>query len=198
VGRIKIDLLRDSGLIGAEVDASPRPCLAVSGAAHGWASAEWSSLGLSPDNDVVAINPGGRRAANRWPGRPALAHRIVASTRVQRLLLWGPGERELTEQVLAQCGPRAVLAPASSIEQLGALLARSALLIGSDSGARHIGVAVGTPTLTIRMGASPESWAYPGSGHRCVDATIHGGSDAVFARVFSAFEELMQQLCVHA
>lgn len=190
---IKIDLLREAGVIDATSLESARPFLAIGNHTHEWAAAAWDTLQLPDGKVVVAINPGARRADRRWPGFPALARRIAASTGASVLVLWGPGERELAEQIVAACEGGAVLAPATSIEQLGALLARCALLIGNDTSARHIAVAVGTPTLTISIDTTPSSWTYPGDGHRCVKASGDLSADQLFERVLVEFEGLLQE-----
>jgi ADP-heptose:LPS heptosyltransferase len=192
MGATKIALLREAGLVGVDVRDSPRPILAVSDAAHAWAAATWTDLGLD-DGQVVAINPGSRRADRRWAGFPALARRIVAATGAKVLVSWGPGERELAQAVVAGCDGGAVLAPATSIEQLGALLARCALLVGNDSAARHIAVAVDTPTLTISIGTTPETWTYPGPGHRCIESPDAAAGDDALARVCGVAEELLRE-----
>ncbi len=189
----KIDLLREAGVIAAAMQESPRPNLAISGPAHEWATAAWDSLGLPGGRVVVAINPGARRADRRWAGFAALARRIASSTGAPVLVLWGPGERELAEQVVAACEGSGVLAPATSIEQLGALLAHCALLIGNDTSARHIAVAVGTPTLTISIDTTPSTWTFPGPGHRCVKASGDTSSEALLERLLAEFERLVQE-----
>jgi ADP-heptose:LPS heptosyltransferase len=192
MGATKIALLREAGLVDVDDRDLPRPILAISDEAHAWAAATWTALGLD-GGQVVAINPGSRRADRRWAGFPALARRIVAATGAKVLVSWGPGERELAETVVAGCDGGAVLAPATSIEQLGALLARCALLVGNDSAARHIAVAVDTPTLTISIGTTPETWTYPGPGHRCIESPDAAAGDAAIARVFDAVEDVLRE-----
>jgi heptosyltransferase-3 len=189
----KLDLLRAAGVIDAHTLESPRPFLAISAQAQDWAMAAWNSLGLPGDKAVVALNPGARRADRRWTGFGALARRIASARGVPLLVLWGPGERELAEQVVAAGAGNAVLAPATSIEQLGALLARCALLIGNDTSARHIAVAVATPTLTISIDTTPATWTFPGPGHRCLKASGDGSGEALLERVVAEFEGLMQE-----
>jgi len=193
MGATKIALLREAGLVDVDDRDTPRPILAISDEAHAWAAAAWTALGLDGGQVVVAINPGSRRADRRWAGFPALAGRIVAATSARVLVTWGPGERELAQGVVAGCDGGAVLAPATSIEQLGALLARCALLAGNDSAARHIAVAVDTPTVTISIGTTPETWTYPGPGHRCIESADATAGDAAIARVFDAVAEVLRE-----
>jgi heptosyltransferase-3 len=187
---IKIDLLREAGVIDAATQESPRPFLAISGQAREWAAAAWDALALPGGRVVVAINPGARRADRRWTGFSALARRIASLTGAPVLVLWGPDERELAENVVAASEASAVLAPATSIEQLGALLAHCAVLIGNDTSARHVAVAVGTPTLTVSISTTPSTWTFPGPDHRCVEASGDVPGEDLIERLVAEFEAL--------
>src|SRR4051794_5545899 len=63
----------------------------------------------------------------------------------------------MAEQIVATSHGSALLAPRTSMTQLGELCRRAALFIGSDTGPMHLAVAVGTPTISMH-GPSRADW----------------------------------------
>jgi heptosyltransferase-3 len=106
---------------------------------------------------LVCINQGGGWYTKRW-GRErfaALADRLVNDYGARVVLAWGPGERGEVEELRGKMKQQALIPPATSLTQLGALLARCSLMITNDSGPMHIGAAVGTPILGIYGPTNP-------------------------------------------
>jgi len=81
------------------------------------------------------------------------------------VVAWGPtpGEREQALELVALGGPAAALAPETrSFADLAALLATSAVFIGSDSGPLHVASLLGTPVVQILGPTDPvENAPYP-------------------------------------
>lgn len=118
---------------------------------------------------VVAINPGARSPARRWP----VAHFAEVAAQLWRsgvgtlVLLGGPGEEHLAEEVAVRAGvPTINLAGRTSLGALAALLELSDLLVSNDTGTAHLGVAVGTRSVTIFGPADIRRWAP-------LDQTLH-------------------------
>ena len=63
----------------------------------------------------------------------------------------------LAEAIVAASGGRAVLAPPTTMTELGALCRRAAIFVGSDTGPMHLAVAVGAPTISLH-GPSRAEW----------------------------------------
>jgi lipopolysaccharide heptosyltransferase I len=106
----------------------------------------------------VILNPGAAWPNKRWPPE-RLAEVAVALNRrrgLPSLVIWGPGERELGEEVVARAGGAAVLAPRTSLADIVALARRAALMISGDTGPTHIGAAVGTPIVGLYGPTRPE------------------------------------------
>ena len=100
---------------------------------------------------IVCINSGGGWYTKRW-GRDrfaALADRVVDKWGAKIVLAWGPGQREEAEEIQRLMGGTALVPPATTLGQLGALLQRCSIVITNDSGPMHIAAAVGTPVLGI-------------------------------------------------
>lgn len=97
------------------------------------------------------INPGAAWPNKRWPPDrfAALAAAVRERFGLRSIVLWGPGEQPLAEQVANASGGAAELAPATEITDLFAIARRARILISGDTGPLHIGGAVGTPLVAL-------------------------------------------------
>ena len=107
--------------------------------------------GITRHDTLVAFNPGASRQDKRWPisHMRALAERLGAEPGVRVLLLWGPDEVHMARQIGAGLSTKAILAPPTDLDELTALLRRSALLVANDTGPLHLAAALGTPCLGL-------------------------------------------------
>ena len=105
---------------------------------------------------VIAINSGSSNGeARSWPpenfGR--LARQIVDRLDHQVLVMCGPKERPIAQEIVGRAGGRGVHSMAEQPLDLGtakACLARSRLMVSTDSGPRHVAAALGKPVITLR------------------------------------------------
>ena len=97
------------------------------------------------------INPGAAWPNKRWPADRygALAAAIQNRFGLRSLVLWGPGEEPLAEEVIQASGGAALPAPATTITDLFAIARHARVLISGDTGPLHIGGAVGTPLVAL-------------------------------------------------
>jgi heptosyltransferase I len=72
------------------------------------------------------------------------------------IVLWGPSERSLADEVVATSGGAAVLAPRTTIADIAALAREAAVMVSGDTGPTHIASAVGTPLVGIYGPTRPE------------------------------------------
>jgi len=104
------------------------------------------------------LNTGAAWPNKRWPA-PRLAG-LASQLRVRRglrsLVLWGPGERALAEEVVAKADGAALLAPQTTIADIAALAAAAAVMVSGDTGPTHIASAMGTPLVGIYGPTRPE------------------------------------------
>jgi ADP-heptose:LPS heptosyltransferase len=109
------------------------------------------SHGITPP--VITVNPFASRdsAFKRWPLERYAD--LIGTIRRERMgsviIIWGPGEREEAQRLAAMVGDGARLACQTDIAQLYALLARSAVYIGGDTGTTHLAAAAGVPVLCL-------------------------------------------------
>jgi heptosyltransferase-1 len=65
------------------------------------------------------------------------------------VVIQGPGERTLVEEVCCAAAPSTPLVMATSIEELMALLARARCVVAVDSGPLHLAAAMGAPVVGL-------------------------------------------------
>jgi ADP-heptose:LPS heptosyltransferase len=107
----------------------------------------------------VGVAPAGTWQAKTYPvaSFARVADRL-AQAGCTIILLWGPGERAIVDAAREAMQAPAVVAPATGLHELAALLGRLDLLLSNDSGVKHLAVARGTPTLTLFGPTSPVNW----------------------------------------
>jgi heptosyltransferase-1 len=97
------------------------------------------------------LNPGAQWPHKRWP--PSRLGRVAAVLRerhgLMSVALWGDGERELADDVVARADGAAIVSPRASIADLVALARGAAVMVSGDTGPAHIAAAVGTPIVGI-------------------------------------------------
>lgn len=119
---------------------------------------------------LLACLPTGSWPAKTWaPDRFAAAMDVLADAGTV-VWLWGPGERDRVEAARALMRRPSLLAPPTGWQELGALLQRCALLVGNDSGPKHLAAAVGVPTVTVYGPTHPKTWHPPTGPHRVIEA----------------------------
>jgi ADP-heptose:LPS heptosyltransferase len=119
----------------------------------------------------VACLPTGTWPAKTWPPERFTAAMAALARDFAVVWLWGPGERDRVQACRARMKAPSHLAPATGWQELGALLSRSALWIGNDSGPKHLAVALGVPTVTVFGPTHPRTWHPPEGPHAAVEVT---------------------------
>lgn len=106
------------------------------------------------------LNPGAGWPSKMWPAERygELARHLYSVHGMRSIAVWGlPAELPLAEMIVTASDGHAILAPPTSMLELGALCRRAALFVGSDTGPMHLAVAVGTPTISMH-GPSRADW----------------------------------------
>jgi lipopolysaccharide heptosyltransferase II len=107
------------------------------------------------------VNPGLTLLAKRWPPDrwAALADRFIDEHGAQILLIGGPGDEGVAEQVKSAMYRQAIdLTGKLDLGETAALLERCTLFIGHDTGVMHLAVAVGTPVVAIFGPSDPKMY----------------------------------------
>ena len=112
---------------------------------------QWLGALRLPEPPVV-INPGAGWASKRWPTErfAALARALHRRHGIRPLVVWGGGaERALADRIAADACGEALVAPDTSLQDLGELFRLSRLVISGDTGPLHLAAAVGTPCVGL-------------------------------------------------
>ena len=135
---------------------------------------------LPPGREVVALGPTANWPPKAWPAENfAALFAALASGPLPGavpVVLAGPGtqEREMAAPLLALLPQAIDLCGALTLPEAAAVLARSAIYIGNDSGLMHLAAAAGAPTLGL-FGPTPVA-QYAPAGRRTAVACSPSGA----------------------
>jgi predicted lipopolysaccharide heptosyltransferase III len=120
-----------------------------------------SGLGIRPDRAFVVLQPGARYWFKAWPCErfAELADRLAEQYRFQIVIGGTQQEAGLAQQIVHAAKSRPVsMAGLAGVRTFAAVLKRSALFVGNDSGAMHIATAVGAPVVALFGPSNPAEW----------------------------------------
>ena len=131
---------------GAPAAAGPRP------GSHGTGSPGVGS------RSFLAIHPGGSKAPRAWHAErfAELARALADERGFVPLVVGDEGDAAAGAEIARAVPGTVVAAGRTTVRRMGALIERSALFVGNDSGPMHIAGAVGTPTVAIFGPGTPE------------------------------------------
>lgn len=152
-------LVRPLGCSGTD----RRTELHVSGEDQRLAAACLEELGFSGERPLVVLNAGAATTATkRWPVEQAssAARQLAEELSCNVLVHCGPSEREVAKQIEDSAGSDFVrsMGRVASLP-LGlsrGVIARSRLVVSTDSGPRHIGVALNKPVIALFGSIDPK------------------------------------------
>ncbi|MFM8635597.1 MAG: glycosyltransferase family 9 protein [Planctomycetia bacterium] len=128
------------------------------------------------DTAPVILNPGAGWASKRWPTDrfAAVARLLWQRHGLRSLVVWGGAEeRAAAESIMAEADGAAVMAPPTTLQDLGELCRLGRLFISSDTGPLHLAAAIGTPCVGL-FGPVPASRNGPyGPQHVSVEPPAH-------------------------
>ena len=152
---------RHFGVISRHVatDTPPAARIWLSAAEHRYADEQLAGL---PGERWLALAPGARWPPKCWPWQNfrALLNRLTEEFDAV-ILLGDTGERAACQHIMDNLPLPAInLAGKTDLLQATAVLSRSSLFTGNDSGPGHIAAAAGTPTVTLFGPGDPARY-YP-------------------------------------
>ncbi|HUI31787.1 MAG TPA: glycosyltransferase family 9 protein [Candidatus Acidoferrales bacterium] len=105
----------------------------------------------------VTINIGGGWEIKRWKADQFIDLCLMIHDRLNLdvVILYGPSEKVEAEDISSSSN--SILAPETSLHEMGAIMDESLLLITNDSGPMHIAAALDIPTLAIFGPTNPRS-----------------------------------------
>ena len=145
-----------------EVRGAREPTVALRAAAVCWREKFWLDHGLG-ERPVLTVAPGSGAREKNWPAEFFLevVHWWAAATGGAVVLLIGPVEQERggIDALRENC----LVASGLSLAQAAALLSRSDVCLGNDSGMAHLAAALGVRTVALFGPSDPRRWAPRGN-----------------------------------
>jgi lipopolysaccharide heptosyltransferase II len=167
-----------------------------------------------PGNPLrIAVAPGAGWPGKIWPAErfADLLRRTSGTYRADVVLLGGPDERAIGEQIAAAAGSGVVsLVGTTSLEDAAAILSCSDVLVTNDNGLMHLAAAEDVPVVALFGPTSPAQWGpstricrVVKTEHDCSGcipwhpraACIHGGAcmkSITVERVEQALDEVLK------
>jgi len=121
------------------------------------------------------LHPGATEATRRWPVERWAAVGDALAERGLRVVVTGvPREARIAAAVTrAMRRPAFDACGATSLGGMAALLESAALIVSNDTGAAHLAVAVGAPSVTVFLAGDPRRWAgFRRDRHRVARADV--------------------------
>ncbi|MGO8674154.1 MAG: lipopolysaccharide heptosyltransferase II [Capsulimonadaceae bacterium] len=150
---------------------------------------------------LVGIQPGASQDSKRWPADrfAAVADRLVdANPGARIVLVGGPDEREIAEEMLAACAPATAARLASfvgacDLRESLAIISHLGLFVGNDTAVMHSAVALRVPTVALFGPTNPRKWGNYGDRHRVLESADGSMSGHTVDTVAAAAASLLQQ-----
>jgi ADP-heptose:LPS heptosyltransferase len=149
--------------VGEQPLESERPVILLKPAAVAWSEGYWQQHALE-GKPVLALAPGSGAREKNWPEPSfrAVSDWWRRQTSGAVVVILGPAEEEWGSCTALLRG--AVVARHLDLAKLAALLARSDLYLGNDSGVSHLAAALGVPTVALFGPSDVGRWAPRGKG----------------------------------
>ncbi|MFH1502352.1 MAG: glycosyltransferase family 9 protein [Candidatus Eisenbacteria bacterium] len=190
--------LRILDALGVPRPSDATPSVVVADADREAAARLLAGAGAGPAGLVVAVHPGGAATGTfrRWPADAyaELAARIAGELDATVVLIGDASERQLLERISEGAGAGTVVAATESLGQSAAVMEKSSVVVGNDSGPLHIAAALRVPVVGI-YGPTDESRTAPyGGGHVVLTADIRCRPCYEFGAAFSCRHETLRCL----
>ncbi|MFC1849930.1 glycosyltransferase family 9 protein [candidate division CSSED10-310 bacterium] len=130
---------------------------------------------LEQKHPLLVIAPTSKRPTRLWPAHhfSRLIDLIHEQRQSHAIIVWGPGEELVAQNVASACQSPFTVFFKSSLRELVALIARCDLLIGNDSAPRHIAVSQDVASVAIHGATGIGAWTPPVPEHIAFSAQAH-------------------------
>jgi heptosyltransferase-2 len=145
--------------------------VAVSCEAEAFVDEFYKKNGFDAGDKVVIIHPGSRQLHLRWQKEKfaALADRLIAEKQCHVLVVGGPRETALVDDVRKLMREAPVEAVGLTLPQLISVIKRGRVFVGHSTGPMHIAAALKVPVVAIFGNVHPldswQEWGPWGEGH---------------------------------
>lgn len=99
---------------------------------------------------------GTSREDKKWPvGDWIETARLLVARKMTPVTTWSNAKEKAVAETIAATVPEAIVVPKSPLAEIAAILGRSTLVIGADTGLTHLASAFGLPTVAIFLATEP-------------------------------------------
>ncbi|MFI3272150.1 MAG: glycosyltransferase family 9 protein [Pseudomonadota bacterium] len=155
-----------------------RPCMFLRDAERQEAQERLRAMGITPQHHCISLDVSHKDMNRAWSQRHyarLIDMAYEADPMVRFVAFWGPGEERYVRDMAAMCQHQdavRVIPELFSLRIVAACIEASCMHVGNCSAPRHMAVALGTPTFTLRADHST-SWTYPSPEHVQTEAWVH-------------------------
>jgi len=159
-----LDVARSLGAEGSPTDTM----FYVSQAARDFADRFLKEHGVQEGDILVALNPSTSWQSKCWTveGYAGLGDALQQKWGAKVVIFGSPSDVPLVQSIVNLMATRPIVAAgATSLKELAAIVERSDLFVGGDTGPMQIAVAIGTPVVALFGPTSPKLTGPVGEGH---------------------------------
>ncbi len=158
-----LNMLKHAGISSENRD----PVIYLGADEQVWAD-QWLRENGFQSKKIVAVHPGAYYKTQRWLPEyyAGLIDLIRRKTTLEVVLLGGPPDVIVIEDILAGLKPPVCVSVQKDIRKFFAILAQCRLLVCNNSGPLHCAVALGIPTISFMGPTVKEQWMPVGDIHR--------------------------------
>ncbi|UVC17806.1 lipopolysaccharide heptosyltransferase I [Mesorhizobium onobrychidis] len=99
---------------------------------------------------------GTSREDKKWPvGNWIETARLLVERGMTPVTTWSNDREKAVAEAIAEAVPQTVLVPKSPLAEIAAIIGRSVLVIGADTGLTHLASAFGLPTVAVFLATEP-------------------------------------------
>lgn len=108
------------------------------------------------DGKTAFLLHGTSREDKKWPAEDWIgAARLLVGRGMTLVTTWSNEREKAVAEAIAQAVPATIVVPKSPLSDIAAILGRSTLVIGADTGLTHLASAFGLPTVAVFLATEP-------------------------------------------
>lgn len=108
------------------------------------------------DGKTAFLLHGTSREDKKWPAQDWIATaRLLAERGMTPVTTWSNEREKAVAEAIARDVPSTIVVPKSPLAEIAAILGRSTLVIGADTGLTHLASAFGLPTVAVFLATEP-------------------------------------------
>jgi heptosyltransferase III len=189
----KLELLKELG-ISEEDDYLPEMHFSASDLKA--AESTLDKLNYTREQLIVTLSPVSKKRYKEWSAAnyARLCDYLIERYRAQIVFTWGPGEREVIDEIISKMEQPVpeINYRIEGVLHLAALFSLADLHLGNDNGPRHFAISCGTPTVCIFGHIHETHWTPPGDSRQIMIKPHDRSSNPELPRITTIkFEEVL-------